>query len=420
MAEADALVTAAKVPLGALEKRHTQEGLGLPLVAWKSRGSGGDRPTDFTPPTGIPFNLTVFLDFSSSPPAWRFLRPSDTTWVELGSRSEDLAIDWTAPSALYWYLSDLDDLDLFKVFLPTRFTDHTGLFFASPYDPEKIPVVFVHGLNSSPGTFKQVYNHLAGQNWFRQRYQALFFSYPTGIAWPYNAAKFRRLLRNARDLAASQGPLDQWNQMVIVSHSMGGVIARASLVDPGQRFYEASYRQPLDKLQVSASTREAIASVRLYEPLQSPSRVIFMATPHRGSPTADRFFVHWMSSIVRLPKTLTIDLATAALDEIRRVIQYEGETRPPLTSFGTLTPRYSLYQALNDSPFRPGLHYHSIIGNRGHGTTRHTSDGIVPYWSSHLDGAESEKMVPASHSLTDHPAVISEVSRILQNHLKKP
>jgi len=41
--------------------------------------------------------------------------------------------------------------------------------------------------------------------------------------------------------------------------------------------------------------------------------------------------------------------------------------------------------------------YHSIIGDRGRGDTPNSSDGVVPYWSSHLDGAQSEKIVPSEH-----------------------
>lgn len=418
LSDLEALVPASRVELKKMGERHRDPGMGVPVVGWKSAKATSERRFKFAPPTGIPLNLTAVLDFDHNPPLWRFLYAGRTPRLKLGRRSEPLAVDWSAPAALYWRMSDLDDADLAKVFLPTRFTDHAGLFFATPYAEEKIPVVFVHGLNSSPGTYKTLYNDLVGQEWFREKYQVLFFSYPTGIAWPYNAAAFRQQLHAAREYARSKGSLTQWNKMVVVGHSMGGVISRASLINPGERFYDASYNRPLDELRVSNSTRKAIESVRLYQPLQSPSRAIFMAAPHRGSPLADRRLVHWISSIVRLPKTLTIDLATATLDEISKAIQQGGQTRPPLTSFGTLTPQYKAYGAINASPFRPNLTFHSVIGDRGKGNGVKSSDGIVPYWSSHLEGAASEKIVPAGHSLADHPETIREVSRILQLHLK--
>jgi len=42
--------------------------------------------------------------------------------------------------------------------------------------------------------------------------------------------------------------------------------------------------------------------------------------------------------------------------------------------------------------------FHNIIGDRGlNGGTR-SSDGVVPYSSSRLAGAESEKIVPVGHT----------------------
>ena len=414
----DALVPAANVKVKSIGTRHQTPGIGIPLVGWKSSNSLSDRRFEFAPPSGIPLNLTAILDFSKSPPTWRFIYGGRVPEVQIGRRTEPVSIDWSAPSALYWRMSDLDDVNLIKVFLPTRFTDHAGLFFATPYTPEKIPVVFVHGLNSSPGTYKTLYNELVGQQWFRDKYQVLFFSYPTGIAWPYNAAEFRRQLQRAQNYAASKGSLDNWDRMVVVGHSMGGVISKASLIEPGDRFYKASYSRPIEELRVSKQTREAIRQVRLYNPLEAPTRAIFMAAPLQGAPAADRFIWQAVSNIIRIPKVLTIDLATATLSEISSAIQQGGQTRPPLTSIGTLSPGYRAYSAMKNSPFRDRLTYHAIIGDRGKNDSPKSSDGIVPYWSAHLDDAASEKIVPASHTLTAHPDTIAEVSRILQLHLK--
>jgi hypothetical protein len=61
--------------------------------------------------------------------------------------------------------------------------------------------------------------------------------------------------------------------------------------------------------------------------------------------------------------------------------------------------------------------YHSIIGDQGKGDTPDSSDGIVPYWSSHLDGAASEKIVPSGHGSERSPEGIEELERILHEHL---
>jgi hypothetical protein len=63
--------------------------------------------------------------------------------------------------------------------------------------------------------------------------------------------------------------------------------------------------------------------------------------------------------------------------------------------------------------------YHSIIGDRGRGDTPNSSDGVVPYWSSHLDGAESEKIVPSGHAAHRDPQAIAEMVRILKKHVAR-
>jgi hypothetical protein len=88
-------------------------------------------------------------------------------------------------------------------------------------------------------------------------------------------------------------------------------------------------------------------------------------------------------------------------------------------SVDTLEPNDRFVLAVNKLPVAPGVPYHSIIGDRGHGDTPNSSDGVVPYWSSHLDGAESEKIVPSNHSAPRNPEAIAEVIRILKERSGK-
>jgi hypothetical protein len=69
---------------------------------------------------------------------------------------------------------------------------------------------------------------------------------------------------------------------------------------------------------------------------------------------------------------------------------------------------------LDSAPFAPGLKFDSIIGDRGKGDRINSTDGIVGYWSSHLDGAQSELIVPAGHTDAHlHPNTIADLRRIL-------
>jgi pimeloyl-ACP methyl ester carboxylesterase len=416
----DALVPASEVSTKAIGDRHVEHGMGLPVVGWKKTAEEGKPRWEFEPPTGVPLNLTALLRFpAGKPPEWSFAYPGRVRDVEAGKRKLPLAADWSAPSALYWQMSDLDDLDMEKVFLPSRFSDETALYVVAPYDPKKIPLVMVHGLNSSPGTFKRLYNELNREPWFRQNYQVWFYSYPTGNNWLYSAALFRLAMVKADRYAKKHGPTDKWEQMVVIGHSMGGVITHASLKKPGDAFFKAFHQRPLEKVTDNKDMREAIRLLTMYEPLEPPDRVIFMAAPHRGSPMADRFFSTVIRHMIRLPKKLTIDLVAVTLNDLGSLAT-DGEVSPEgwFTSIGSLSPSYPAYKALGEVPFRDRLAIHSVIGDRGRGDTPKSSDGIVPYWSSHLDRVESECIVPYNHSVPACPQAAVEVKRILKHHLK--
>ncbi len=417
----DALVRADRVEVDLVGgHRCTDPGIGVAVVGWKATSEEGKERWDFAPPTGIPLNLTAYLDFNEAgPPRMRLRYPGRTDGVRVGSRNEPLAADWSAPGALYWQMSLLDDVDLAKVFLPSRFDEETKLYLATPYKSDRIPVVFVHGLKSSPGAYRVMFNELLGEEWFRERYQAWFFNYPTGNSWLLSAARFRDEVARATEYAAERGPLDQWNRMVIIGHSMGGVITHASLVEPGNRVYDTFASEPLDQLDARPDTRRIIEKLAIYDPLPQPERAVFLAAPHRGSPLADRFFADWASRLIQLPKKITIDAIDLTLTEFVDIVEDGETTRIFETSIGTLSPSYDGYAAVNASPFRAGLKRHSIIGDRGRGDTPESSDGVVPYWSSHLEPVNSELIVPADHHLTKHPESIREVKRILQLHLEE-
>src|SRR5436190_23103294 len=87
-------------------------------------------------------------------------------------------------------------------------------------------------------------------------------------------------------------------------------------------------------------------------------------------------------------------------------------------SVDTLEPNDRFVETVNKLPITPGIPYHSIIGDRGRGDTPNSSDGVVPYWSSHLDGAQSELIVPGPHASCELPQTIAELDRILRLHLK--
>jgi hypothetical protein len=415
----DALIPASRISTRGFRKRQLVGGIGVPVVGWKVTAPVAVRRAPFEVPTGRALTLNATLDFSSpSLPAWRFVNRWNHNDIRVENVRHPLAADWTATNAFYWRMATLDDLTVLNVLLPERFMEETGLYFLEPYDPEKIPVVMVHGLKSSPHAFKHIINHLAAEPWFRQRYQIWLFNYPTGNPWLYSSMRFREFMNSAASFARTQGHDRNLNRMVILTHSMGGLITRSSVTDPGATLYSAHFNVPLDHLAVSPGARQLIADATLYRPLTEPNRVVFMAVPHAGSPIANLRLSMWMSDFIKLPKRLTVDLFDATLRSVGgAVMEVSGKPRLP-TSISTLSPSSRGIVALNSLPLPDRISFHSIHGNITRRPDSRGSDGVVPYWSSHVPGVVSEQSIRYHHGVTDCPAAALEVSRILKLHLE--
>jgi hypothetical protein len=147
------------------------------------------------------------------------------------------------------------------------------------------------------------------------------------------------------------------------------------------------------------------------------ARVVFMAAPHRGSSMADSFVGMLGNSLTRVPP-----LPERGLSQLARA--NPNAMRPEAAAFfqggrfsavRTLSPRSTALIAVSELPIE--VPYHSVIGQLHPGPKERGSDGVVPYWSSHLPGAQSELIVRSGHGVIDNPDAIREVVRIL--HLEQ-
>jgi len=142
-----------------------------------------------------------------------------------------------------------------------------------------------------------------------------------------------------------------------------------------------------------------------------------VSTPHRGSRIAINPMADFFSNIIRLPfepfdKDRKIAAAAIRADMRNLFIA-------PVNSIRFLRANNPLLSAILKLPMRKSFPYYSIIGDRGKGDTPNSSDGVVEYWSSHLDGAVSEKIVPSGHGANENPEGIQEIRRILLEAVRK-
>ena len=193
---------------------------------------------------------------------------------------------------------------------------------------------------------------------------------------------------------------------------MGGLVCQMQVTNSGRTIWNESFGSRAQELYSQIPNDSRVKRSLIFQADPAIGRVIFVATPHRGTSLAGGWIGAITIWLIRLPSNL--------LDEIPKVMAQALNSRSQRaevpgtllsTSIHQLSPNSPLLRALDQLPIRAS--HHSIIGDRGRGDSPNSSDGIVPYSSTHLTSAESEKIVPTGHQPLVDPRAVEEIRRIL-------
>ena len=341
-----------------------------------------------------------------------------TSTVRIGGRSIPLAGDFTAPLALS---SDgMNDLALgIRAILNVGASaDIKGVYLIDPFDPNRIPVLLLHGLMSSPLVWRNVATAAMENPIIRKNYQFWYAFYSTGMPVTQSAALIRERIAVIRRLGDPGGKSRASKNMVVVGYSMGGIIARILATDMGDQFWATVSKKPFDQVQLEPEDREELRKLIFWAPVPGVKEVVFLATPHRGTRMADASFAQLGRKLVGLPASL-LRFQSRVLSAVIDALDGVKVSRRSFTGIDSLSQEAPIGRAFERAPFAPGVTYHSVIGDRGRGDSPESSDGVVGYWSSHLEDAESELIVPTGHDVQTHPNTKAEIQKILLRYLSK-
>lgn len=308
---------------------------------------------------------------------------------------------------------------LVGVFRPYNDLRGSGLYAYEPIDPDRIPIVLVHGLAASPNLWVKPTHKLLQDPFIRENYQFYAFYYPTGLPLAHNASKLKRHVQELHDYLVQHGAGEKAENMVVIGHSMGGLLTSGITRDYSNVASEI-YTKDLANVDLGNTSAQALEGLLEEPPLDCVTRAIFVATPHRGSEYANNWIGQITSHFIELPQQFAAidpnhyreDLTSLGRSIFNPQEGYDGVQR---LKFNNPALEYNLSR-----PKLPQVTYHSIIGDRGFpGQLENSSDGVVSYQSSHLNEAVSEKIVPAWHNAQDNDKAIAEMQRILRLHLKK-
>ena len=397
--------------------RNRTSGLGLPLIATlkqspEAPNSGALPVTAFL---RIPGGLKE-LGSGKATATLELYSAYDSREVQVNGRMVPLETDSTAPLAYRLNDSAVWSMGL-KQFLGGG-TIANNMILIQPYEPGRIPVVFVHGTASSPVWWAEMLNTLRADPVIRKRFQFWFYQYNSSRMVLLSAADLRDTLIDMVKKLDPKGKDSALLQMVVIGHSQGGLLTKATAVAPGNRLWEAISDKSIDAMDAKEEVKTMVRRMAFFEPLPFVKRVVFISTPHRGSfLTKD-----WVRNLVRRIITMPVDILTLnpeVYTDLSAQLNLPSFLRDRVpTSIDGMSSDNPILQTLVSIPLAPDIKGHSIVAVLPGMEIPTGNDGVVEYQSAHIEGVESEFIVRYAHSAQGHPFAIEEVRRILREHIK--
>jgi pimeloyl-ACP methyl ester carboxylesterase len=313
----------------------------------------------------------------------------------------DFSVPWAAQLQTARPLGDTGFFSAFRWKAPLP----AGFHLTEDYDPRRTPVICIHGLFSTSLAWAELTNELWADPALRQRYQVWHYLYPTNAPALYSAMILRRQLDELRKELDPGGKDPAMKRAVVVSHSLGGLLAKSLVVQPGDAFWDAFFTRPMGSLNLSSKERQLLEDAFFWKPRPYVDRVVFCSVPFRGSTWAKSWVGKLGAHLV---------LVENRFERFFRAIEREnpGVLRPEyrslaghkITSVSGLSPEDRSTEVFGALPLVPGTASHVIAGSR---------DFVVPPSSARVAGAESFIKVPSGHGSFDDPKAIAEILRIL-------
>lgn len=399
-------------------QRHQAAGFGVPLVLLGKRCA--DKPLcRLLPPEGVFRAATAWVEPGDTNgrarPVLVIANPLSIAAISLSGLRVPLALDTSAPYAYGVRRTKLPRLAVWGLLGGSEVSRRAGVYLLEDYDPSKRPIVMIHGLGSSPLAWAKLSNAIWGHPDLRSRFQVWHVVYQTNAPLLVTRRRVQGYLDDAWGLLDPEGDDPARSGVVLVGHSLGGVVSRMLCVDSGEVLWNSAFTGPLGQLNGDPADLKAIENVFVFKPYPGVSRAIFLAAPHRGSPGADAWFGRLMRALVgrRTPEIQALRRVARDHPETVREELRDAYQQADLNSISTLQAAQPVRRAGESLVPVAGISYHVISGALP-GRLPET-DGAVPLASTLLPGSSSTLVVDSGHNVYDNDQAIAEVLRILRS-----
>lgn len=422
----EAILPASELSFEGLRNQYRRDGLGAEMVAVLP-----DAPKKESVWSEMRYPaLTAVMDFPGSSlddvlrtqeAELHIYDPFSTERISIGGSHVPLAGNFTSGYGLWLARSDFATQSLGTLFGLDMLLgggdmlEAPHVYLMQPYQPQKKTVIMIHGLASSPEAWINVANEIMGDETLSREYQIWQVYYPTSFPIALNNAAIRKAVTQTLQALDAEGRNPASQDILLIGHSMGGILSRLMVSSSGDVLWNAMLEKRKLSKEVQEKAREKMHDYMFFEPLPQVGRAVFIAAPHRGTPFADMSIARFIAGLVTLPVKVVNGIIEPAVSLIAPELKGKKQ---PINGIANLSAKDDFIVRSATLPLSPAVPYHSIIGNDTPDVPlAESSDGIVPYSSSHLDGAISEKVIPSGHSVQETPEAILEIRRIMHEHL---
>jgi pimeloyl-ACP methyl ester carboxylesterase len=414
-----ALARTVQIP-AAYGGEQQKAGFGVPVVLLAPRCT--DQPLcELLPPEGVFRAATAWIEVdvaNDSAPRLVIANPFAMHSIRVGDYTLPVARNVAAAYAFGAHTSKLPRLAIWGLLGGHEVGRRAGVYLLDDYDPNKRPLVMIHGLGSSPLIWARLSNAVWASDELSSRYQVWHVVYQTNAPTLVNRYRIQGYLDEAWKVLDPENDDPARQGIVLVGHSMGGVMARMLCVDSGDVLWNAAFLKPPSAVEADPEDIESVQRVFVFAPYPGVRRALFLATPHRGSPGAKRWFGRLARLLVgrRTPELQSLRrLALADPPAVRPELR-RAYSRSAINSISTLQVSQPVRRAGESLMPVAGIHYHTIAGSL-RGRRRSPGDGVVPLESARLEGASSTLILDSDHEIYKDPRAVAEVVRILEEDL---
>jgi len=388
------LIPASSLSFAGLRNQYRRDGLGAELVAITSRsvvnmGSAG------VPYSETPFPaITAVMSFpgtslkevlNTHEAVITGYDPYSRESIDLAGTQVPLAANFTSSYGLWLARSGFAVQSLLTLVGKGEVLEKPHVYLMQPYNPKLRIVIMMHGLASSPEAWINLANEVLGDETLRKQFQIWQIYYPTNAPIAFNNYEISKAIKQTLEHFDPEGTAQASRKILLVGHSMGGMLSRLMVSSSGDRLWDAFLKKyPLTGWRLERARKE-LGQYMYFEPLPQVSRAIFIAAPHKGTPVAEIALVRWIADFITVPFSVL-----GRLKDVAQLLVAPGSAAPVsltrgFSSIDNLSSRDRFVQLTADLPISPKVRYHSIIGNN---TPRlplaDSSDGVVPYASVQL------------------------------------